>query len=350
MYKICLGGIVAVLLLFWASMLFAAGWEIVWESNRPPSWSLFAVDFVNAKDGWMTGTNNVIRHTDDGGITWRAQDSRILDFGRWWDVSFISPTQGWICGYSRAVERGQTIHWGAILHTTDGGRTWNLQKRLNDIPLIIQFFTTKKGIALGGGGTVFQTMDGGKTWEEHPHLFWGAVYGGYFVNLNEGWVVGNRVFHTTDGGKTWEDQITPGVCLDEAYFINPKEGWVGGEGQIFHTTDGGTTWQRQTLPACPRVEGIYFANAREGWVIGGELRLGMEGFGVILHTTDSGTTWEVQHRFDEFLVDICSGDAGHLWALGHQGTVLAYFDPNLFSVIPAGMKLTGWGNVKQGVE
>jgi len=203
---------------------------------------------------------------------------------------------------------------------------------------------------LGGGGATFRTQDSGKAWEECPHQFWGAVYGGYFVNLNEGWVVGARTFHTPDGGKIWEDQITPGVCLDEAYFINPKEGWVGGEGQIFHTTDGGTTWRQHTLPECPQIRGIYFANAREGWVIGGEHKIGMEGFGVILHTTDSGTTWEVQNRINEYLVDICSDGEGHLWTVGRMGTVLTYFDPDLLSVTPASLKATRWGNIKLGVS
>ena len=357
MSKICFGGMLAILLLCWSSMLFAADWEIVWEPKQPfgNRWGgscIFAVDFVNAKDGWMTGAYNIIFHTDDGGITWREQDSGIMKVSKWYDVSFISPKQGWIGGYYRVDKQDQSIYWNVILHTTDGGSTWKLQKQVSELPLIIQFFTTRKGIALGAEGTVFRTQDSGKTWEEHPHLF--TVYGGHFLNINEGWVVGNWIIHTTDGGKTWEqNQMICGHLLDEAYFINPQEGWVGGDGtdfkeKIFHTTDGGITWQQHWLPGCPRVGGIYFANAREGWVVGGGTP-GMEEFGVILHTTDSGTTWEVQSRVDKCLVDICSDGAGHLWAVGSRGTVLAYFDPDL-SVVPASMKITRWGDIKQGVK
>jgi photosystem II stability/assembly factor-like uncharacterized protein len=347
MNKFCFGGIL-VLLLCWSSALFAADWEIIWEPERPFSSCIFAVDFVNAKDGWMTGAYNVILHTDDGGITWREQDSGIMKVSKWYDVSFISTTQGWIGGYYRVDKQGQSIYWYVILHTTNGGTTWNVQKRVDDLPLIIQFFNTKEGIGVSGSGVFFRTMDGGETWEENPQRLWGGVHGGYFLNINEGWVVGSGALHTTDGGKTWkQNQMVGG---DEAYFINPKEGWIGGEeGQIFHTTDGGTTWQQHWLQECPFVGGIYFANGREGWVVGGRRSMEEE-FGVILHTTDSGTTWEIQSRIDDYLVDICSDGAGHLWAVGSHGTVLAYFDPNLVSVVPANMKVTGWGNVKRGVE
>ena len=107
--------ILSLLLFCWTSMVFAADWEIVWK--QPHNWSLYAVDFANAKDGWMTGVNNVILHTGDGGVTWQEQDSGVMNFGKWWDVSFSSPSEGWICGYSHTVEQGQTVHWGAILHT-----------------------------------------------------------------------------------------------------------------------------------------------------------------------------------------------------------------------------------------
>ena len=100
------------------------------------------------------------------------------------------------------------------------------------------------------------------------------------------------------------------------------------------------------IPECPQVEGIYFANSQQGWVVGGEHKVGVEAFRVILHTTDSGTTWEVQSHIDDRLVDICSDGAGRLWAVGSNGTVLTYFDPNLLSVVPTNLKLTRWGKLK----
>lgn len=53
----------------------------------------------------------------------------------------------------------------ALLHSDDGGATWNFQKTGQPFPLHgIHFFDEKVGFAVGDVGTILATKDGGKTW------------------------------------------------------------------------------------------------------------------------------------------------------------------------------------------
>ncbi len=70
-------------------------------------------------------------------------------------IDFVSPQQGWIVGAR-----------GAILHTKDGGQTWQAQRAdtfswLEDV----RFTNEKHGVAVGSSGTILRTEDGGETWK-----------------------------------------------------------------------------------------------------------------------------------------------------------------------------------------
>jgi hypothetical protein len=71
------------------------------------------------------------------------------------------------------------------------------------------------------------------------------------------------------------------VSFHKVYFLNEQNGWILGatsnESSILQSIDGGGTWQRRYRCS----EGLFnikFANARIGWVVGGN--------GSILRTTD----------------------------------------------------------------
>lgn len=71
------------------------------------------------------------------------------------------------------------------------------------------------------------------------------------------WDVGGIILHTEDRGNTWTEQIIEENAkygFRALYFIDENEGWVVGGGSfdfnkriskipdIYHTTDGGNTW------------------------------------------------------------------------------------------------------------
>ena len=73
--------------------------------------------FLNASMGWAVGENGVILHTDNGGESWKEQTSNTQETLR--SVGFADENNGWATGGDFGV--------GAILQTTDGGKTWELE-------------------------------------------------------------------------------------------------------------------------------------------------------------------------------------------------------------------------------
>ena len=68
-------------------------------------------------------------------------------------VDMVSPTEAWAVAYTD------------ILHTTDGGATWEKQPRPgNDNLYSVDFFDNQHGIAFGN--TVLYTTNGGATWNQ----------------------------------------------------------------------------------------------------------------------------------------------------------------------------------------
>jgi photosystem II stability/assembly factor-like uncharacterized protein len=102
---------------------------------------LNAVWFATPQRGWAVGGEGVILATEDGGLTWRPQNSGVGD--DLYDVRFFDGAEGW------AVGRG-----GAMLHTTDGGRTWTEAKRLTTHALEHIHTVGRRAWAVGFGGTI----------------------------------------------------------------------------------------------------------------------------------------------------------------------------------------------------
>jgi len=53
------------------------------------------------------------------------------------------------------------------------------------------------------------------------------------------------VVHTNDGGETWTTQLELENSYDSIFFLNRNDGWLVGEA-VLHTDDGGQTWNIKT--------------------------------------------------------------------------------------------------------
>jgi len=190
-----------------------------------------------------------------------------------------------------------------IVHTTDGGRSWD-EARLPApyTSFIIPFFldTTTAwvipGTALDVSGTpLLRTTNGGKSWEKFQIP--GETSEITFVDKQNGWAMdvsqkGQNImqpefaiFHTTDGGKSWKQiskaqagttNITPGPFpageVGTGTFLNRQKGWfyrgsisvAGHESNkqaLYITQDGGKSWQLQQLPL--QSSGITLVNSAD---------------------------------------------------------------------------------------
>jgi photosystem II stability/assembly factor-like uncharacterized protein len=369
------------------------------------------VAFVDTNNGWAVATSPTtyddffdeyidweasLWHTDDGGQTWQQQtipDTASILHG----VDFVDVQTGWAVGAKRAGEDafGKIEHAGVIYYTADGGQTWAEQHSPAEITLTaVDFVDVLHGWAVGfptnSGGdqrAVFHTSDGGQSWEpQEPGSIFSPLWDVQFIDQNRGYIVGvdyvsawgPPVFRTLDGGATWEkvkmaaanpltteglhgvavvgdrviavgdhdyvattaqawdspQQNAAGMpcynfdCLFEQRYLNPhyifhavffadeKQGWVVGSktfdvshwGQvILSTQDGGYTWETQYEHA-PDIEGlggglfsvhrladVQFIDDQNGWAVGSAARFygnGWEFYGAILRTSDGGLSWQ----------------------------------------------------------
>ena len=343
---------------------------VTWVARGPHGAS--NVDFIGATRGWACG-GNTVWSTRNGGTSWTAVHlgvNLILT-----DLTFTDAHHGWVVG-DRSAQRG-SYEYPIILATTDGGATWTKQYNPRGIDEgqlgSVSFGDATHGWATGGklgelsGDLVLATSDGGATWTEQAT---GAAGGVDFVDAAHGWIAdGTTIVATTDGGSNWTSQsvgvpvdevsfsdvsngyatgpdgdiatttdggadwqvrapadiATPWPLLFDATFADPSRGWVVGQGIILATTDGGASWSSQ--PAVSALTSVHFADAADGWTVGGGAppgeELGGGGPRLILHTTDGGAGWQTQFEGANppsspavGFEDVTSVDTNRAWVAG----------------------------------
>ncbi len=211
--------------------------------------------------------------------------------------------------------------------------TWEMispKPTINDLHDIF-FVTGQKGWAVGVKGTIVATSNGGETWDvqytDNSKYFTGL----FFLDENEGWVVGwHDLLHTTNGGETWEPQNVVGYLdLEKIQFINPDTGWiVGTYNRIYKTVDGGETWNLKLTGGTdsPAFNDLFFTDALHGVAVGGDW-FSYQDDAYIMVTTDGGETWSetTPENVDELRsVYFISQDTG--WACGYGEEIIKTVD------------------------
>ncbi|HYG08414.1 MAG TPA: YCF48-related protein, partial [Pyrinomonadaceae bacterium] len=166
----------------------------------------------------------------------------------------------------------------------------------------VYFVDEQRGWAVGSKGALLATTDGGRTWAVRRAPAEDTLRDVYFVNEQTGWLVCDRSIYllrtkeeprsyllkTTDGGQTWSRVVVTGadvdVSLTRVVFAGEERGWAFGEmGALYATTDGGASWERQVVPTKRLLLGGAFFAAGQGWLVGAS--------NTILHTPDGGLQW-----------------------------------------------------------
>ena len=250
---------------------------------------LYDTQFVDANEGWAVGVFGAIYHTSDGGKHWQQQQAPTTQ--HLYGVSFTDVKNGWAVGRS-----------GEILNTPDGGAHWVEQQSNTRKHLFkVRFLDTREGWAVGDWGVIVHTADGGATWEDRSLGEDQIIYAIDFSDRDNGWTVGEfgAIRHTTDGGKTWVKQE---VATQKTFFgltvVSTDKAWaVGIDGLVVRTKDGGASWQIQqgegkmaSFEAIGFMEllknpGLYDIKIRgdKGYIVGD--------VGNVLVSEDGGETW-----------------------------------------------------------
>ena len=278
-----------------------------------------------------------VLQTTDGGQTWRPIPDQFKNKIR--SVWFADPQQGW----ALTIDRN-------ILHTSDGGSSWTLQRKAGTVKLKqpfnrrepeleqpeqidqIRFIDSSHGWAWGGGrkddyseqpGTFLTTINGGQNWNEIAYPFDQGASAIFFLDWELAWAstVGGSFYKTSDGGLNWSKVQTklPEDVFRSLFFTDSNNGWVvGRSGRIANTTDGGRTWKKMYLIKDEfKMHDISFTDKNHGWAIGDE--------GAILYTPDAGETWvNVGAPVPARLMNVAFVNNRTGWAVGLAGVVLKF--------------------------
>ena len=152
------------------------------------------------------GVHGIIVYSDDEGETWTQADE--VPFTKTLtDISCPSQNKCWATG-----------HDATILHSFDGGKTWEIQYQDIDFdaPLLsIHMYDDYEGVALGAFALSLRTANGGISWdylfidddEFQPHLnyTYGDNQGWRKSARDEGYAVGElgKYYVTDDRGLNW---------------------------------------------------------------------------------------------------------------------------------------------------
>lgn len=196
---------------------------------------------------------------------------------------------------------------------------------INDL-FDVFFINDQIGWMVGSDGTVVKTSNGGDIWEcqyEDKSKYFKSAF---FINENEGWVIGwHDVLHTTTGGDSWEEQSLPGYLDVEAItFINPDTGWiVGTYNTIYKTENGGETWVQKLsgTSSSPMLNDVYFSDPLNGVTVGGYWYPIEDAY--VLTTNDGGETWHdyTPDGIEELrAISFISNNIG--WAVGQGQEIL----------------------------
>ena len=305
-------------------------WKIL---QSPVNVTLRYLAFVDSLTGWAAGEAGTIIHTTDGGNSWDVQNSTVQTFIM--DVFFVDKNIGWAL-----TLKDEFPFNSVILKTTNGGNDWSAENFPDSSKYIrtIFFFDSLNGFV--GGSYIGFTSDGGNSWtsaEIDSNMVSGfPVYNFSFFNRQFGYAVGGRVdiagviWRTTNSGLNWSAQ---GVGVDEVFDIFIFDSLyaitLSGDPEGFYptaeikTTNAGLTWSNDTLSFFGLSFAIDFRTYNEGWSASGYK---------FLLTTNRGETWVEFETPDSAVVyDLQFTDARNGYAIGENGVILK-LDPALVGI------------------
>ncbi|HZG51232.1 MAG TPA: YCF48-related protein [Pyrinomonadaceae bacterium] len=314
--------LLVLLLLLTAQVVAAGAWEA--QKSGTLAW-LRAVYFVDDSRGWAVGSKGALLATTDGGRSWAMRRAPTEDTLR--DVYFVSEQTGWlVCDRSIYLLRTRQEPRSYLLRTTDGGASWSrVEVTGADVDVLltrVAFVDDSRGWAFGEMGALYATTDGGANWERQSVPTKHLLLGGAFLAAGQAWLVGagNTILYNPDGTE-WRVGASPAVTptrFNAVSFVEARRGWAVGErGLVLASPNGGRSWLRQESNVEVDLSDVKFIDANEGWAVGVQ--------GTIIHTTDGGANWRLEPSGTRHPLERLSVAAsGRAWAVGFGGTIINY--------------------------
>lgn len=273
------------------------------------------------------GTRNIFYSTNSG-TTWTPRDLGVA--GDFFAISMINENTGYVSGQNNKV-----------LKTTDGGISWITKTGPSPVATSqlysMEFIDENTGFVFVNfstvaGGNVFKTTNGGDNWSQYTT---GAtsenIYSADMFDANTGYCVMNSsnrpVYRTTNGGVNWTASTVGtgftgsihGVSAPDANTVYVCQS--SGTNRVAKSTNGGVNWTQIPLPAVADYNYIDFKDANTGYVGGNNTA-------IICRTTNGGASWTFQntHNITSGRIYVSPGDTA--WALGGSTAILRYVGPS----------------------
>ena len=301
-----------------------ASWTVQYQA--PEGITLRGIRMLTTDTGYAVGGpdwgvqgNPYVLKTTNGGATWTR-------------LNLPAQVSGWQGGIDclsvlTCLSVGIT---GQAIRTTDGGATWALSAMPDYGGWLYTAYFGSSSLVLAGGtnGKSFRSTNGGASWNEFfpggSVVIWEFTC---FGSICYGAGNGATMAISTDAGASWTRRFAPQGNLLGLHFFSPTTGYLAGQGGlIYYTTDGGLTFSTQLSINSVDLFDIEMVNTQEGWAVGG-FNLGNENYeGRMYHTTNAGGAWTriTDIPATALIWEVDFVDAGHGWAVTHDGKILAY--------------------------
>ena len=297
--------------------------------STPVQHTLRTIYFVDSQTGWAAGDSGTIVTTRNGGQGWEVQNSNI--YSQILDIFFINELEGWAISLDLELPVYGTI----LLHTLDGGTTWNSQlyPQENIFFRTILFLDSLNGWMGGENGALVYTTDGGSNWT--PAAVDSGVFAHFpIINLTfyqqqlafacgGAFDLAGVIWRSTDSGQHWISRgVAPEPIQQLRIFDSLRVIGVGGDYEygvsIIRSVDGGENWNYSLLPTYGIARAVDFRTPQEAWA-----PLGLAN--KFIFSLDSGNSWQEYLITDSIGVfEVTFPDSLHGYSPGTQGKILRY--------------------------
>ncbi len=208
-----------------------------------------------------------------------------------------------IDNYDGIITGGTSGH-GLILHTTDGGDSWQKLDGFSGGLIRKSEYFYFNQLMLFTSDSLYVSSDGFGNFKAlaYPEKFF--LLDEHFLNKDIGWIsgAGGFLYSTVDGGATWKLQYinSPGAGIGALFFVNKEYGWCANVNNIFLTKDGGLDWTIVENTSSTR--SIFFVDSLIGY------SLTIEN---VRKTINGGLNWSTLNLFPwKYLRDIYANPRG----------------------------------------
>lgn len=212
---------------------------------------------------------------------------------------------------------------GRIIRSDDGGSTWRIQNtpttsHLQDIAA----WDPQSALVVGDKGTVLITADAGESWSQVDIVtrqFGDQLLQAYVSpNSDKAWITGTfgTVLFSDDRGRNWHKTYRDEDIAWNDITMDPRGRlWLAGEfGRLSRSADDGRTWQEVDVGTGMSLMAVTFADRDHGVAVGLS--------GTIVATSNGGRDWELEDSgTDAHLFDVIWDGASYI-AVGDGGTIV----------------------------